>query len=319
MPSRVVIIGGTGFVGRALIKYLHGLNVDTLSISSNNLDFSKETAESRLLTYLRPSDSLVILSMVTPDKIITFQKNILSRSSNSLRGNSSPSQNTFLKSYSSNIDAFLANIQIMDVVCKVLKKIACAHVVYFSSDAVYSYHNFDISEQTPPSPDSLYGMAHLLREKMLQESFNGPLIIVRSTQIYGMHDTHNAYGPSRMLHSALKEDKIILFGNGEEMRDHIFIDDIVKLTLQLLQNKSFGILNAVTGISYTFSTVAEIIKDIIKKPIEIIAHPRQREITHRRFDARILQRSFPSLDFQTLKSGLLLMRDRIQENDRCLP
>ena len=67
---------------------------------------------------------------------------------------------------------------------------------------------------------------HLTREAILKDNFNKILCILRPTLIYGPGDTHNGYGPNRFINLALKNKSIPIFGNGEEKRDHIFVEDV---------------------------------------------------------------------------------------------
>ena len=84
------------------------------------------------------------------------------------------------------------------------------------------------------------------------------------------------------LHNQLKDnDKIKLFegshgyGNGEQRRDFIYVDDVVKVNLWFLKNnKISGIFNLGTGRSQTFNDVANAVIDWNKKgTIEYIEFP----------------------------------------------
>ena len=84
------------------------------------------------------------------------------------------------------------------------------------------------------------------------------------------------------LHNQLKDNnKIKLFegshgyGNGEQRRDFIYVDDVVKVNLWFLKNKKIsGIFNLGTGRSQTFNDVANAVIDWNKKgTIEYIEFP----------------------------------------------
>ena len=49
--------------------------------------------------------------------------------------------------------------------------------------------------------------------------------ILRPTLIYGEGDPHNGYGPNKFMRLAKKNEDILLFGKGEELRDHININE----------------------------------------------------------------------------------------------
>src|SRR4029450_11074399 len=71
------------------------------------------------------------------------------------------------------------------------------HVVYFSSDAVYSDAPVPLTEESRTQPGSMPATMHLARELMLKATVKAPLAVVRSTLIYGEGDPHNGYGPNR--------------------------------------------------------------------------------------------------------------------------
>jgi nucleoside-diphosphate-sugar epimerase len=189
-------------------------------------------------------------------------------------------------------------------VCAALEKVAPAHVVYFSSDAVYPSDVGRITEESCAQPPDLYGMMHLAREVMLRISTAARVAVLRSTLVYGSADTHTSYGPNRFRRMAHKEGRITLFGEGEEMRDHILVDDVVALTLRILRHRSAGTLNLATGRSVTFAELAQRVAALFDRPIEIVGTPRQNPITHRHFDVIALRKAFPTFSFTPLDVGL---------------
>ena len=72
-------------------------------------------------------------------------------------------------------------------------------------------------------------------------------------------DPHNGYGPNRFRRLAAKGEAITLFGEGEEKRDHVHIDDVAALVSATLHQRSTGTLNIATGKSTSFREVAEMV------------------------------------------------------------
>lgn len=78
-PSRVVMIGGTGFIGQTLTRLLDNQKIPTLALGSRDLDLSEGDASDKLAHILKPDDTLIFLSALTPDKgkgIDTFMRNL---------------------------------------------------------------------------------------------------------------------------------------------------------------------------------------------------------------------------------------------------
>jgi UDP-glucose 4-epimerase len=49
----------------------------------------------------------------------------------------------------------------------------------------------------------------------------------------------------------------VLFGEGEELRDHVLIDDAAELIQDVLHRRSHGVLNIVSGHVVSFREIAE--------------------------------------------------------------
>jgi UDP-glucose 4-epimerase len=208
----------------------------------------------------------------------------------------------------------IKNLVMMQNVCAALAEVRCAHLVYASSDAVYGSKAALISEETLASPDDLYGAMHLSRELMARSLGDSAVLTLRPTGIYGSDDTHNSYGPNRFRRTAIAEKRIRLFGRGEEMRDHVHVDDLANLTVLCLERRSIGVLNVATGVSCSFANVARLVVENCAEAIEIENMPRASPITHRHFDITALIKAFPEFRFTALDQGLA--RDQRQMKAR---
>jgi len=274
-PNRVVVIGGTGFLGKCVVAKLIDNNVNVLSLGSSEVNLLESSSINELTKLLKSNDTLIFLSAITPDK-------------------------------GRDADAFINNILMMKHLCASLKRINVAHLIYFSSDAVYGQKQSFLSEDSPLAPQDLYGAMHLARELMLSELADIPVAILRITAVYGAGDTHTSYGPNRFLKSALKSQRIDLFGCGEELRDHMYGDDIAVIANLCAHMKSCGVLNIATGKSHTFNSVAKLVADLFDEPITIQKNERYNLITHKHFDITNLLKAFPSLCLTELEDGLKL-------------
>src|SRR5262249_37642925 len=118
-----------------------------------------------------------------------------------------------------------------------------SHVVNISSDAVYADSDKPLTETSCAEPCSLHGAMHLARDEMFRAGVKAPLAILRPTLIYGAADPHNGYGPNRFRRLSSSNEPIVLYGEGEERRDHVWIGDVAELVARVLYRKSSGVLN----------------------------------------------------------------------------
>lgn len=275
--GRIVILGPGGFIGRRLDVMLRAQRAEVLTLSSRDLDLVQPNAALRLADMLRPADAVVVLAAATIKK-------------------------------GRDTAGLIRNLAIGENVCRAVAHAGCAHIVYLSSDSVYPFGQEPIAEADMAAPTYLYAAMHATRELMFRDAVKTRLAILRPTQIYGAGDTHNAYGPNRMLRSAVAQGHIALFGDGEETRDHLFIDDLVRLLVQVLRQHSAGILNLATGQSISFMELAQRVARLFDRPVEFVSHPRELPtITHRTFDISALRRAFPDFTPTTLDDGLVQM------------
>ena len=151
---------------------------------------------------------------------------------------------------------------------------------------------------------------HLTREVMLRSEFSGPLALVRPTLTYGIDDPHNGYGPNRFRRLAAEGKDIMLFGEGEEQRDHVAVDDIAELVLRIVLHRSTGIVNAVTGDVVSFRTLAEFIAAQFTPPVAIKGSPRVGPMPHnglRPFAPSAALAAFPGFTFTPWREGIARM------------
>jgi UDP-glucose 4-epimerase len=276
-PSRVVVVGAGGFVGGAISARLAAEKVPILALTRNELDLLKPEASTTLQGLLRADDSVVFVSALAPTR---------------------------------NNAMLIDNLRMAEAVCAALAAQAVAHLVYISSDAVYSDDANPVTERSCQQPSSLHGAMHLAREIMLRTALKLPLAILRPTLIYGAKDPHNGYGPNRFRRLAAKGEAITLFGEGEEKRDHVHIADVAALVSAALHHRSTGTLNIATGKSTSFHEVAEMVAALSGGSVEIRATPRQNPITHRHFDIVDCLKAFPDFHYISLRDGLALSAEK---------
>lgn len=266
--SRVVLLGARGFLAARLRRALEEAHTPVVAIGSGDIDLTTPGAADALRSRLREGDSVVFLSAITPDK-------------------------------GKGIDTVMANLRMAEQVCAALTQMRVGHLVYISSDAVYRETEAFIDERGPTDSPSLYGTMHALRERMLIHAIGAdtPLAVLRPTLIFGSGDTHNSYGANRFMRAAAADRRIPLFGEGEEQRDHVYLDDVIRLIQLVLEHRSSGVLNVVTGQSISFGDLARKVA-AIAGDVAVECRPRAAgPILHRHYDPTALFRTFPDFRF----------------------
>jgi nucleoside-diphosphate-sugar epimerase len=274
----VAILGARGFIARALASRLARRGVPTLPISSARIDLASPAAGRSLAALLDPADVVVMTAALTPDK-------------------------------GQDAGTLMRNLAMGEAVAQAIAARPGAQLVYLSSDAVYDWRQPLISEQVAPSPTSLYSSMHLTREQVLTAAAAAarvPCCLLRPCAVYGPGDTHQGYGPNRFVRTALADGVIELFGEGEEQRDHVYIEDVAAAIEAAILHRSEGTLNVVSGRSVSFAEVARSVAALAARPVAIRHRDRRGPVTHRHFDPTALWRAFPDFRPTDLAAGLRL-------------
>ena len=194
-----------------------------------------------------------------------------------------------------------------------------AHVINISSDAVYADSPEPLTESSCAAPVTLHGAMHLAREVMFRAEVPAPLAILRPSLLYGARDPHNGYGPNRFRRQAQRGEDIVLFGEGEERRDHVFIDDVAEIAAQMLLRRSKGEINVATGEVHSFREIAEKVVRLSGKAVAIRGSPRSGPMPHngyRPFEITACRNAFPDFRYTPLEHGLARAQREMQAKDQ---
>lgn len=133
-----------------------------------------------------------------------------------------------------------------------MRKTAVKKIIFSSSACVYgSPDNLPIKEDAPLHPDNPYGASKASIEAFLQSyhaCFNFDTIILRYFNPYGSGETHDpeTHAIPNFIKSALAKKPIPLYWKGEQIRDFIYIDDLVQAHIDVLNLGGYHIFNVGT-------------------------------------------------------------------------
>ena len=137
--------------------------------------------------------------------------------------------------------------------------------------AVYGEQSyFPADENHPTCPLSPYGISKLSVEKYLffyHNEFNLNYSILRYANIYGPRQ--NPFGEAGVVaifsNRLLKSEQPIINGTGEQTRDYVFVKDVVKANLLVLNDDKSDVYNIGTGIETNVNQLFNALNKIIGK------------------------------------------------------
>ncbi|QPJ62762.1 MAG: NAD-dependent epimerase/dehydratase family protein [Candidatus Nitronauta litoralis] len=155
-----------------------------------------------------------------------------------------------------------------------------ARVVFASTGgAIYGELNsVSADESTPPAPYSPYAISKLCAEHYLDffKNVHGlDRVILRYSNVFGPRQ--NPQGEAGVVaihcHRLARGDQPIIFGDGEQTRDFIFVQDVVSANIKALDENITGVFNVGTGRETSVNELTKTLIDISGKETEIDYQP----------------------------------------------
>jgi UDP-glucose 4-epimerase len=161
-------------------------------------------------------------------------------------------------------------------------------VVYFSSSAAYpvglqdgntigGLEETDIRFAENGEPDAIYGWVKLTGERLADayRAQGGTVTVVRPFSGYG-EDQSDQFPFGAFRDRALRrEDPFTIWGDGEQVRDFVHVDDVVGATLAAVEQGVDGPLNICTGVGTSMRELAELFAATAGYRAEFELHPEQ--------------------------------------------
>ncbi|PAE25861.1 NAD-dependent epimerase/dehydratase family protein [Bacillus sp. 7894-2] len=154
---------------------------------------------------------------------------------------------------------------------KVIEAAVKAHtkkVIYASSAAVYGVPQYlPIDTKHPISPLSPYGVSKFSVEKYLEMSWSLhglDYTILRYANVFGPRQDALGEGGviSIFMDSIVKGQQITIFGDGEQTRDFIYVEDVADANVQALKLGSRDVHNISTGSEISLNELTGTIMEI---------------------------------------------------------
>ncbi len=141
-------------------------------------------------------------------------------------------------------------------------------LIYASSAAVYGMGPAFAEGRHAERPLNVYGYSKLLFDHVVRRqlgNFHAPVTGLRYFNVYGPREAHKGRMASvafHHFHQFRSEAKVKLFEgshgfeNGEQRRDFIHVDDVVRANLHFWDRPTSGVFNLGTGRAQSFNDVA---------------------------------------------------------------
>jgi UDP-glucose 4-epimerase len=250
---KTLVTGGAGFIGSNIVKRLVA-EAHTITVLDNfssgyrsNLD---PFPQIRLIEGDVRNES--VLAQAIKDVDIVFH---LAASVGNKRSIDNPVDDGEIN--------FIGTLKVLEAA----RHAGVRKVVFSSSAGIFGeLKTLPIREDHPVEPDSPYGVSKLAAEKMClayAKLYALEAVCLRYFNVYGRNQRFDAYGNviPIFVFEILRGRPITVFGDGEQTRDFINIDDVVEANLKAgLSLGVSGAFNIGSGTRITINDLVERIK-----------------------------------------------------------
>ncbi len=252
MSKRTILVtGSSGFIGSHVVEEAlkNGYLVKGLDLKENDnaaIEFVKGDIrdKSAVSKAMEEVDFVIHLAAVT--SVVEFEKNP--------------------------VECFDININGFINVLWAAHEHKAKKVLYASSAAVYTGEHFsdsmplDYSKQHNP-----YSQSKIINEMHADYFYHSRglhTIGLRFFNVFGEGENEKGQYASiatQFLKSKERGESLIIYGDGSQARDFVYVNDAAKITLMLLEKGNSGVYNVGTGKAVSYKNIGEMInKDSIK-------------------------------------------------------
>ena len=242
--KKYLVTGGAGFIGSNIAKTLEAQGHEVTVIDDfaknghfkNLIGFKGDVIAADLFEYLPENDyfDAIFHEAAITDTTVMDQKHMMEQ----------------------NVEAFrnLLNYAAENEIPK---------VIYASSAATYGNGAVPMKESQPTHPENVYGFSKVIDDnlayKFSREHQDMKIIGLRYFNVFGPGEEYKGKMAS-MIYQLYKQMKAgqrpRVFKHGEQLRDFVYVKDIVKANLCALHNgKETCVLNAATGIARSYNDI----------------------------------------------------------------
>lgn len=234
----VLVTGGAGFIGSHIVDKLINEGLDVVVI--DNLSTGK-------LENLNEKAKFYNLDITSKQLATVFEKEKIDVVIHQA------AQTDVQKSLQDPISDSKVNINGTINLLKCCRKYNVRKIIYASSAAVYGKPEYlPIDEKHPIQPMSFYGISKFTPEnyfRIYKELYGLNYTILRYSNIYGPRQDSKGEGGviAIFIDKLLNEQTPIIFGDGEQTRDFLYVEDVAEANFRAIFKGDGEILNISTN------------------------------------------------------------------------
>lgn len=294
--SKILITGGLGFIGTNLVSYLKKLNYEIVVLDDESL--GKRSHVQEPIQFFKGDicdRPLVEKALEGVDAVVH------------LAAHTRVVESTQCPDYN-----FEVNVKGSFTLLSAMREAGIKRLISASTGgAILGEVEPPVHEEMMPCPLSPYGASKLAVEGYCS-AFNGSYGMqaasLRFSNVYGPRSFHKGSVVAAFYKQILAGKPLMVYGDGSQIRDFIFVEDLCKGIEQALQKPDVtGIFQLGTGIPTSVSTLIDTMRQVIgdTHPIDVVYEDfRSGELRATYCDISKARRSLDFNPSTSLKEGL---------------
>lgn len=233
---KILITGGTGFIGSALVRRLVAEGHDEVYVLDKDISniFRIESVKDKI--------NLIEGDILNPKSCVDQITNIKPDVAYHLAWYAEPGK--YLTSIE-NLEYLKSGVDFIKFLFELGVKRIIVTGTCFEYDTNYGY----LSESTPEKPEHLYSSCKLALKKVAEQLsyiYDKPLIWARIFYLYGPYEHPNRLIPY-VINSLIKDKKVELRSHGLQVRDYLQVADVAQGLICLLNEEKTSTYNIGSG------------------------------------------------------------------------
>lgn len=300
---KVLVTGCAGFIGSHVAARLIKEGHEVMGVDDFDVYYSRSQKEKNLLPILlSPQFKLVEdnLSTMALIKVLKGMEAVVHLAAQpGVRGSWGASFHRYVTN----------NLQVTQKLLEESKGNKLKRFVYASSSSVYGDVGEVLNEDMMCRPRSPYGVTKLAAENLCQlyhQEYRMPAVSLRFFSVYGPGQRPDM-AFNRFCHSILHDAAVSIYGDGQQVRDFTYVDDVVEtITAALTVEEAVGqVVNVGGGSPATLLEALTLLEEISGKSCPRTFLERQKgDVMSTRADTAKLERIFGTKPKTTLREGL---------------
>lgn len=254
MDERVLVTGASGFIGRAVVGALRERGVPVTAVDREPPDASWDGGVHVVTGDLAEQETCVAAFETRPTSVVHLA-----------------ALTSVLRSVDAPMQTFAQNVTITQVLLELSRGSGVEAFVLASTNAVVGNVGTSVIDvDLPLRPLTPYGATKAACEMLLSAysgSYGMATAALRFTNVYGPGMSHKDSFVPRMMRAALSGTGVKVYGDGQQRRDLVFIDDVVSGVLRALDTRYDGRAIIGSGRSVSVLEMIDTVRAVTERPV----------------------------------------------------